>query len=643
MDSIDLCMGCMNDKKGAQICPHCGWVEGTPPELPQYLAPGSLLSERYLVGRVLGYGGFGITYLGYDLILNSKLAIKEYLPQSVATRVLGSTTVSAFNTGDAQENFAYGLKKFLDEARALAQFMDHPGVVNVRDFFPANGTAYLVMQYIEGITFKEYLQEKGGRLSLDKALGIMLPALDALREVHSRSLLHRDISPDNIYIMTNGQVKLLDFGAARYAVGEQSKSLSVILKAGYAPEEQYRTRGEQGPWTDVYAAAATLYRALAGKVPPESLDRMFNDNLEPPSQLGVDISPAAEAALLKGLAVRAEDRFQSIQDFQEALMTQGDTVVSAVQVSDPQEALTGAGQAGAARETAAPAPPLLSSSTPAPPSPPNPPVAIPSSTPATMGPGSGLYVGPPGTPMPQKKSRPWGKILIGVGVLVVLALVGFVGLFMSMAHTNGHLSNADGSQYDGNLAWGVPQGQGVMTYSSGENYDGEFKSGKRNGYGKQTLSDGSVYEGEWQDDQRQGSGTLTMKDGTRYKGNWLAGQLNGQATITSTNGRKYTGEVKNDKAEGKGVLVLPDGTKYEGDWANDYPNGSGVYTYPNGNRYEGQVKDDKYEGHGVLTYANGDRYEGEFREGKITGQGTGTFSDGTVLTGQWQDSKYVGP
>jgi len=283
-----------------------------------YLLSGIELNNRYKIEEVLGHGGFGITYSALDKILNVKVAIKEYLPRQLATRAEGQTKVSIF-TGESRKHYEYGLKKFLEEAQSVAQFSHHPNIVSARDYFETNNTAYMVMEYIEGVTLKEYLEQKGGKIPFEEAKAIMMPVMDALREVHSVGLLHRDISPDNIYITTTGQVKVLDFGAARYYAGEQSKSLSVILKPGYAPEEQYRSSGKQGTWTDVYATGATIYRVISGKTPPDALDRKEEDSLELPSQLGIFISADAEKALLKALAVSAAQRFQTMGEFQEAL------------------------------------------------------------------------------------------------------------------------------------------------------------------------------------------------------------------------------------------------------------------------------------------------------------------------------------
>jgi serine/threonine protein kinase len=310
----------MAEKGDLTQCPSCGWVEGSEPESPQHLKPGTLLQGKYLVGRALGQGGFGITYLGWDVNLKLRLAIKEYLPQDLASRSPGHTQVSVYTSQNYRDQFEYGLQKFLQEAQTLAQFEGHPNIVSVRDFFRENDTAYIVMSYVEGITLKEHLALSGDKLPVDKALAIIMPVLDALVAVHEVGILHRDISPDNIFINRKGQVILIDFGAARQSIGEKGHSLSVILKPGFAPEEQHRSKGVQGPWTDIYAVAVTLYRMITGQMPPESLDRLVDDTLIPPSGYGIVLSADQEAAILKAVAVRAEDRFRTVRDFQRALM-----------------------------------------------------------------------------------------------------------------------------------------------------------------------------------------------------------------------------------------------------------------------------------------------------------------------------------
>lgn len=319
MDLQNLCMGCMEDRGNAVKCKNCGFTESTAPESPYYLQPRTVLQNKYLVGRALGQGGFAITYLAWDMNLGVKLAIKEYFPLDLVYRIPGNNMVMAHS--QAQDTiFVHDMEKFLQEARDLARFMEHPNIVSVTDFFQANRTAYLVMHYIEGITLRYHLNQSGEKLSFDSAMGIMMPIMDALRVIHEAGLLHRDISPENIVISQSGRVVLIDFGAARRSAGGKDKSVSVVMKPGYTPEEQYRSKGVQGPATDIYATAATIYRSLTGQLPPNSLDRLERDNLVPPSQLGVEITPEQEKALLKALAVQANHRYKSIVDFQEALL-----------------------------------------------------------------------------------------------------------------------------------------------------------------------------------------------------------------------------------------------------------------------------------------------------------------------------------
>ena len=312
------CLGCMAPDSGAAFCPACGWQRTAGAASVLHLEPGTLLQNTYLVGRALGQGGFGITYIGWDMQLQRRVAIKEFFPQVLASRMPGASTVTA-SGAQAKADFQHGLQGFLNEGRILARFSDHPCIVSVLNLFEANRTGYLVMGYLDGVTLARMLTGAGGRLPYEAAREIMMRVMDGLREVHAQGLLHRDISPDNIYITNQGLVKILDFGAARFEAGERSHSLSVVLKEGFAPEEQYRRSGHQGAWTDVYATAATLYKCIAGVTPPPALDRLHEDSLKSPRELGVTMPAAAEGALMRALALRAGDRFQSIESFQEGL------------------------------------------------------------------------------------------------------------------------------------------------------------------------------------------------------------------------------------------------------------------------------------------------------------------------------------
>jgi serine/threonine protein kinase len=305
-----LCPGCFVRPKSAAVC-ECGWSQAEP-RSGLFLTPGTILGGSYIVGRVLGRGGFGITYLGFDTNLEVRVAIKEFLPNVFAERTSGGGEVRPLD--GLAGNFDYGLDRFLGEAQTLAKFQEHPNIVTVVNFFRANGTGYLVMTYIEGITLMRRLEQADGRISVDETLGVLRGVLEALRDVHRVGLLHRDISPDNIFITSHGQVKLMDFGAARYAVGERTQNLTILLKSGFAPEEQYRTNGRQGAWTDMYAVGATVYRALTGVTPPPSIDRLREDDLIPLSRFNLTLPPSLEAALGRALAVLAENRVRSADE-----------------------------------------------------------------------------------------------------------------------------------------------------------------------------------------------------------------------------------------------------------------------------------------------------------------------------------------
>lgn len=283
-----LCYNCFAQlQQAGGECPYCGFDPSDNAErYPLALPMGCVLAGRYIVGRVLGQGGFGITYLAFDRRLQMKVAVKEFLPAEIARRA-GLTVCVTMQS--KEEAFEYGLARFQDEARTLARFIGSPNIASTIDFFDENGTSYFVMEYIEGISFKNYIANHGGKVSVEEAYRVLCSVLQALTTVHSAGLVHRDVTPDNIYISKNGTVKLLDFGSARYSLGDKSHSLDVILKVGYAPKEQYIRRSRQGPFTDVYSAAACFYAAVTGFLPPESLERLEEDSLLPLPQAGVPV------------------------------------------------------------------------------------------------------------------------------------------------------------------------------------------------------------------------------------------------------------------------------------------------------------------------------------------------------------------
>ena len=299
-------------------CPHCGFNPNeNRAKFPLALPHGTVLNGQYIVGRALGQGGFGITYVAQEYKSKELVAIKEYFPDTIATRLNG-TFVSPLSS-DREDGFRYGKQCFLEEAQTLAQFIGNPNIVRVHSYFEENGTAYFVMEYIRGVSLQSYVKSRGGSIGWNEAKDILLPIMDALTAVHSKGIIHRDVTPDNIVITKEGTVKLLDFGAARYSIGDKSRSLDIVLKHGFAPMEQYTRHGRQGPYTDVYAIAATLYYVTTGRLLPDSIDRLEEDTMVLPSALGVAITPLEEEALTMALAVRANDRFQNVIALRQAL------------------------------------------------------------------------------------------------------------------------------------------------------------------------------------------------------------------------------------------------------------------------------------------------------------------------------------
>lgn len=317
---MERCLNCMEiyDEK-YDVCPYCGFVKGTLPAVASHLTPGVVIADRYIIGTVIGYGGFGVTYQAWDDELGIKIAIKEYYPNGLVNRTPGTTDLIILG-GEKKVQYEAGLQRFLQEARTMAKFGKEPNIVHVYGFLEENNTAYIIMEYLEGVTLKEYVtQFPEQKMPVEDALNIIKEVGKALSAIHKGKVVHRDISPDNIFICVGNKVKLLDFGAARLSSGEKTQTLSVVLKPGYAPPEQYRSKSRQGPRTDIYALAATLYKLLTGKLPVESLDRLVEDTLEKPSELNPEVPSWLDSVILTGMAKNMEVRFSSVDKFVEAL------------------------------------------------------------------------------------------------------------------------------------------------------------------------------------------------------------------------------------------------------------------------------------------------------------------------------------
>lgn len=317
IDVEHLCMQCMKgyipDK--FHYCTVCGSPKLFDQEIPTALPLRSILNGRYLIGRMLGAGGFGITYLGYDLAENRRIAVKEFMPAGMVRRDVGRTKMHILSD---VKDYTDSMQRFLDEARMIYHYQKNPHILQIYSFFKENQTAYYIMEFLEGEDLKHLLKNRGGRMAWQEVKNITMQVIDALAVLHADGVVHRDISPDNIFISPNGKATLIDFGAARLFMAQ--KQLTVILKRKYAPIEQYETSGKQGPWTDIYALAATIYHVLTGELPPEATSRAYRDDIKTFRQCGVILDDNVERALYKALRVEPEERYRNVVDFKNDLL-----------------------------------------------------------------------------------------------------------------------------------------------------------------------------------------------------------------------------------------------------------------------------------------------------------------------------------
>lgn len=315
----DFCMGCMNPLNRIGQCMNCNFSLETYKGTPRSLPPGTLLTERYLIGRVIGEGSFGITYIGRDLLFDITIAIKEYFPLSYEGRDA---------RGKRQEIHAYqnndkkGLEYFYKEAKILSLFYMLDGIVSVRDFFCANQTAYIVMDYIKGITLKEHVK-RNGAVAGKEALKMMKPVIRSLHIIHQANIIHRDISPDNFLLTEQGKLVLVDFGSACVEESAMTQGMTVMFKRGYTPKEQYLSCGKLGAWSDVYSLCATMYFMLTGIVPNEAIERMLQDTMVPLSKMSsVFLTQKQKNTIMQGICIEPEERLQSMVALYDALYGQ---------------------------------------------------------------------------------------------------------------------------------------------------------------------------------------------------------------------------------------------------------------------------------------------------------------------------------
>lgn len=305
---MNLCDFCFEPIGPGNVCTKCGLTHEKYKAEAGLLMPGTNLLGKYIIGRVLGRGGFGATYLAYSSERDKVVAIKEYYPTGIANRAKGEEKISIVSD-DKRRVFEKGANRFFEEAKTMSRFNTNKNVVSVYEFFYANDTVYYSMEYLEGIDLKGYIAKKGGKLNEAEAVTIMRGICDALVAVHSTQTLHRDISPDNIFVCTNGDVKLIDFGAAKQVIGDAQQVYSVVVKQGFAPAEQYKSNGKQGVWTDIYAVGASIYYAVTGRIPTDAMNRVEAPEITFDNLL--DLSPQFMNIIRKCLQSKIEDRYQS--------------------------------------------------------------------------------------------------------------------------------------------------------------------------------------------------------------------------------------------------------------------------------------------------------------------------------------------
>ncbi|MDR2355006.1 MAG: protein kinase [Clostridiales Family XIII bacterium] len=313
----DFCPNCFAASQGGDRCGKCGYTAIKMPQSDMALRVGTILDNQYMTGRILGFGGFGVTYVAKDLQAGAIRAIKEYFPSALAARTPDGR-VTAGKAGN-KAPFEHGLSVFENEATLLREFLGEERIVQVYNRFFENGTAYFVMEYLDGLNVRALARNTGGAIQLDFAVEILRNTAEALCDVHGRGFLHRDVSPENIFLTKDGRIKLIDFGATRYFVGELSKSLSIILKPGFAPPEQYSGKGKQGPWTDVYALAATFYNIVSGQRLPEAPDRLSGKPLPRLHEIASGVNAATAEVIDTALKLNYKDRFQDMRVFLNAV------------------------------------------------------------------------------------------------------------------------------------------------------------------------------------------------------------------------------------------------------------------------------------------------------------------------------------
>ena len=634
---------------------------------PHMLPSGHTLYE-YRIERVLGAGGFGITYLGRDTHLGRWYAIKEYLPRDTAVRETGATVRSISAT--TQEDFTWGMDRFLAEAQTLAQFQ-HPNLVGVVRYFKANGTAYFVMDYVEGEVLASYIAREAP-LSEAVLRGILAPVMDGLMQVHGAGYLHRDIKPDNIVLREDGSPVLVDFGAARLAMGARTRPLTAILTPGYAPIEQYSESSPQGPYTDIYALGAVLYYGLTGEALQEASDRTLQDTLPVLSAVGYrGVSQGFLAGIDAALKVYPRDRPISLESWRRMLDGPAREEVR----QRPAESLAGhpveaPGIGGSVRRWGIRALLLV--------------VLVvyvisASEWMSVYGPEKGLALtGTAVVPKSVQEEAPQASaespaeqfeeapadaaqsaqtsgLPPGIGAAETCdGKPGGSACWMALENRprcylwNSHLDVNETATWSGGCAGGLAEGTGEITWVWGNDREhvstgaGQLQQGKYHGKWVSRPVNGDVYEGSYVDHKRHGRWVLRFANGTVEEGPYVDDKRHGRWVLRFADGTVEEGPFVNGKRHGQWVKRGADGTVGEGPYEDGKREGQWVWRYANGIVFNGPYVDGKQEGQWVQRYADGKVFEGPYVDGKQEGQWVQRYADGTVGEGSYVDGKQEG-
>ena len=588
-----LCDCCFEEVTGP-LCPHCGYnAEASETDLIT-LQPGSMLINKYIVGKIIGMGGFGITYLAYDISQDKKIAVKEFFPYGVVARANGYATVSAVSP-DKSDTFKLGAEKFYNEAKLVSRFNGNPNIVSVYGFFYENGTVYFSMEYLKGHTLKDRIKNHG-TLNESQALYVIQSVVNALEAAHGSSVLHRDISPDNIIICDNGDIKLIDFGAARQVIAEQSQTFSVILKPGFAPLEQYQKKGHQGPWTDIYSLGATVYYALTGEIPEDPMSRMDDDEVYRSNKH--NINSDFWNIISKATELRIENRYSDISQLKYDLDM---IAIEAAPLVVPEKAKM----------------PYKKTQW----------VLQPDGADAAAQTEEYRQSEDADTPAPAKSRAPLISAICSASAVAVIAAAIIIPLALNVSKNDDDVTDVQAgttTSYSESESENEGESDGVTedvtdreyTTPDGKtvSYTGQWKNGMPEGQGKGIYESGDVYEGGWKNGVQSGQGKYTWADGHIYKGEFENGVRSGQGVMTWAGGGVYDGEWKDDKRSGQGVMNFADGTVYEGEWRNDRRTGEGKMTYEGGGTYEGAWKNDKRNGYGTLITDKGEAFFGFWKD-----------------------------